>query len=271
MAKATSNKVGITARKLCRKYGVASSFVTKVLKEGVKCYKGQKGPKSSPELVSRLKKCCRTMVRNHCKPSSQTELVLRKDIPQNVPQLARLKICGLHLRRPCTVVVGRPKTRRSWREERESVRELDWDVVRTMMAKVKTRLRNAVHKFPLSLLNHGRTQDSRRVGSFCFQADQNGLGGSPSSCWGGGGPGDMLPRENFGKMESSPAILCILAVKTEVIVAWSAHKKYTEIKKKIKNFVRLRGPCGHAGGFFQPPEPPWVRAWKFHLNTPGAI
>ena len=53
MAKAASNKIGITARKLCRKYGVASSFVTKVLKkEGVKCHKGQKGPKSSPELVS---------------------------------------------------------------------------------------------------------------------------------------------------------------------------------------------------------------------------
>ena len=33
MAKAASNKVGITARKLCRKYGVASSFVTKVLKK----------------------------------------------------------------------------------------------------------------------------------------------------------------------------------------------------------------------------------------------
>ena len=115
MAKAASNKVGLTARKLCRKYGVASSFVTKVLKkEGVKCqYKGQKGPKSSPELVSRLKKCCRAMVRNHCKPSSQTELVLRKDIPQNVLQLARSKICGLHLRRPCTVVAGRPKTRSS--------------------------------------------------------------------------------------------------------------------------------------------------------------
>ena len=112
MAKAASNKVGITARKLCRKYGVASSFVTKVLKkEGVKCYKGQKGPKSSPELVSRPKKCCRATVKNHCKPSSQTELVLRKDIPQNVPQLARSKICGLHLRRPCTVVAGRPKTR----------------------------------------------------------------------------------------------------------------------------------------------------------------
>ena len=112
MAKAASNKVDITARKLCRKNGVASSFVTKVLKkEGVKCYKGQKGPKSSPELVSRPKECCRAMVRNHCKPSSQTELVLRKDIPQNVPQLARLKICGLHLRRPCTVVAGRPKTR----------------------------------------------------------------------------------------------------------------------------------------------------------------
>ena len=33
MAKAASNKVGITARKLCRTYGVASSFVTKVLKK----------------------------------------------------------------------------------------------------------------------------------------------------------------------------------------------------------------------------------------------
>ena len=54
MAMAASNKVGITARKLWRKNGVASSFVTKVLKkEVVKCYKGQKGPKSSPELVSR--------------------------------------------------------------------------------------------------------------------------------------------------------------------------------------------------------------------------
>ena len=114
MAKAASNKVGITARKLCRKYGSTSSFVTKVLKkEGVKCYKGQKGPKSCPELVSRPKKCCRAMVRNHCKPSSQTELVLRKDIPQNVPQLAQSKICGFHLRRPCTVVAGRPKTRSS--------------------------------------------------------------------------------------------------------------------------------------------------------------
>ena len=83
MAKAASNKVGITARKLCRKYGVASSFVTKVLKkEGVKCYRGQKGPKSSPELLSRPKKRCRAMVRNHCKPSSQTEQVLRKDIPR---------------------------------------------------------------------------------------------------------------------------------------------------------------------------------------------
>ena len=33
MAKAASNKVGITARKLCRKYGISSSFVTKVLKK----------------------------------------------------------------------------------------------------------------------------------------------------------------------------------------------------------------------------------------------
>ena len=118
----------------------------------MKCNKGQKDPKSSPELVSRPKKCCRAMFRKHCKPSSQTELVLRKDISQNVPQRARSKICGLHLRRPCTVVAGRPKTRSSRREERESGRELDWDVVRTMMAKVKTRLKNAVDKSPLSLL-----------------------------------------------------------------------------------------------------------------------
>ena len=112
MAKAASNKVGITARKICRKYGVASSFVTKILKkEGGEVLQGQKRPKSSPELVSRPKKCCRAMVRNHCKPSSQTELGLRiKDIPQNVPQLARSKICRLHLRRPRTVVAGRPKT-----------------------------------------------------------------------------------------------------------------------------------------------------------------
>ena len=114
MAKAAGKKVGITARKLCRKYGATSSFVTKVLKmEGVKCYKGQKGQKNSPELVSRPKKCFRAMVRNHCKLSSQTELVLRKDIPQNVSPLARSKICRLHLRRPCTVVAGRPKTRSS--------------------------------------------------------------------------------------------------------------------------------------------------------------
>ena len=126
MAMAASNKVGIlvTARKLCRNYGAASSFVTKVLKkEGVKFYKGQKGPKSSPELVSRPKKCCRAMVRNHCKPSSQTELVLRKDIPQNVPQLARSKVCELHLRRPCTVVAGRPKTRSPPEEKSAKVSE----------------------------------------------------------------------------------------------------------------------------------------------------
>ena len=43
--------------------------------------------------------------------------------------------------------------------------------------------------------------------------------------------------------------------KNRVIAAWSAHKKYTEIKKKI-NFVRLSGPCGHAGGFFRTPRTP---------------
>ena len=30
-----------------------------------------------------------------------------------------------------------------------------------------------------------------------------------------GGPGGMVPRKIFGKMEPNPAILCILAVKTE--------------------------------------------------------
>ena len=127
----------------------------------MKYYKGQIGPKSSPELVSRPKKCCRAMVRNHCKPSSQTELVLRKDIPQNVPQLAQSKICGLHLRRSCAVVAEGPKTRSSRREERESVRGLDWDVARTMMAKVKTRLRNAVDKSPLRpLIYHLNTPEA---------------------------------------------------------------------------------------------------------------
>ena len=52
---------------------------------------------------------CQAMVRNQCKPSSQTELVLRKDIPKIVPQLALSKICGLHLRWPCTVVARRQK------------------------------------------------------------------------------------------------------------------------------------------------------------------
>ena len=79
-------------------------------------------------------------------PHHKLSWVLKKDIPRMSRSWPRSKICGLHLRRPCTVVAGRPKTRSRWREERESVRELDWDVVRTMMAKVKTRLRNVVVK-----------------------------------------------------------------------------------------------------------------------------
>ena len=42
----------------------------------------------------------------------------------------------------------------------------------------------------------------------------------------------MLPRGNFGKMEPNPAILCILAVKTERL-QHGLLKKYTEFKKKF--------------------------------------
>ena len=70
---------------------------------------------------------------------------------------------------------------------------------------------------------------AERVGSFCFQADRTVLGWSPSSSRGVQG---HAPRENFGRMEPNPAILCTLAVKNRVIAAWSPHKKYTEIKKK---------------------------------------
>ena len=39
-------------------------------------------------------------------------------------------------------------------------------------------------------LFHGHTQESRRVGSFCFQADQNVLGRSPGAC----SPGKILEK-----------------------------------------------------------------------------
>ena len=96
------------------------------------------------------------------------------------------------------------------------------------------------------------------VGSFCFQAGPKCAWGSPSSSGGrggGGGSGGMLPRENFGKMEPNPAILCVLAVKTEWLQhARFAHKKCTEIIKKISfgwaDLVAARE------GSSRTPEPP---------------
>ena len=79
-AKAASNKIGITIGKLGRKYAGTSSYVTKVLKkEGVKCYKRQKASKSSSDLACQQKKCCRAMIRKHCRLSSQTELAIDDD------------------------------------------------------------------------------------------------------------------------------------------------------------------------------------------------
>ena len=155
MAKAASNKVGITARKLCRKYVSPLHLSPKYSRRrGWSATRVRKVRRAVPSLCVDRRSAAEQWSEITASPHHKTELVLRKDIPQNVPQLAWLKICGLHLRRLCTVVAasGRPKTRSSWREERDSVRELDWDVVRTMMAKVKTRLRNAVDKSPLSLL-----------------------------------------------------------------------------------------------------------------------
>ena len=77
---------------------------------------------------------------------------------------------------------------------------------------------------------HGRTQESRRVGSFCFQADQNVLGRSPSFSRGYGG---MLPQENFGKMEPNTAILCILAVKQSDCSMVRSQKVHRNYKNKI--------------------------------------
>ena len=76
---------------------------------------------------------------------------------------------------------------------------------------------------------HGRTQESRRVGSFCFQADQNVLGRSPSSSRGSGG---MLPRGKFWKNGAKSCNFMHSGSKNRVIAAWSAHKKCTEIRKK---------------------------------------
>ena len=105
---------------------------------------------------------------------------------------------------------------------------------------------------------HGRTQESRWVGSFCFQADQNVLGLCPSSSRGSGG---VLPRENFGKMEPNPAILCILAVKTE----WLQHGPLTKSTQKLKkNSFGWADLVAAREGSSEPPNPPppCVRAWS---------
>ena len=82
--------------------------------------------------------------------------------------------------------------------------------------------------------------------------------GGPKCAWakaqallGGGGSGGMLPPGKFWKNGAKSCNFMHSGSKNRVIAAWSAHKKYTEIKK-IK-FVRLSGPCGRTGGFFRTP------------------
>ena len=78
---------------------------------------------------------------------------------------------------------------------------------RLCSGKGKVQKRRKVRTFIMAV-----RKESRRVGSFFFQVDQNVLGRSPGFCRGSGG---MCPQENFGKIEPNPAILCILAVNTE--------------------------------------------------------
>ena len=88
---------------------------------------------------------------------------------------------------------------------------------------------------------HGRTQESRRVGSFCFQVDQNVLGRSPGSSRGVRG---HAPPGNFGKMEPNPAILCILAVKSEWLQHGPLTKSTQKLKKKFRSVERTLWPRG---------------------------
>ena len=104
MAKAASNKVGITARKLCRKYGVASSFVTKVLKkEGMKCYKGQKVRRAVPRLCLDQRSAAEQWSEITASPHHKLSWCWGRTSHRMSHRLARSKICGLHLTRPCTV------------------------------------------------------------------------------------------------------------------------------------------------------------------------
>ena len=74
----------------------------------------------------------------------------------------------------------------------------------------------------------------------------------------------MLPGKKFGKMEPNPAILRVLAVKTERLQNGSLTKMI--LKNNKENFGRLSGPfvAGWEGSS-EPPEPPWVRACVFPL------
>ena len=112
---------------------------------------------------------------------------------------------------------------------------------------------------------HGRTQGFRWEGSCCVQVDQNVLGQSQNPARGSGG---MLPRKNFGKMEPNPAILPVLAVKTERLQNGLLTKMILKtIKKKFWSVERTF--CGRAGGFFRTPWTPLGYGPGKHSLTPG--
>ena len=74
----------------------------------------------------------------------------------------------------------------------------------------------------------------------------------------------MLPQENFGKMEPNPAILCILAVKTEWLQHGPLTKSTQKLKKiKFRSVERTLWPRGRGL-----PNPPWVRAWPDKTPKP---
>ena len=89
-----------------------------------------------------------------------------------------------------------------------------------------------------------------------------------------GGSGDMLPWENFGKMEPNPAILCILAVKLEWLQHGPLTKSTQKLKKiKFRSVERTLWPRGRV--LLNPPNPPWVRAcvrvWNVRVTSSACI
>ena len=115
-----------------------------------------------------------------------------------------------------------------------------------------SKLFNYCHNWWFSAWPYARVQTG---GFFLFS-------GGPKMCLGEaeallGGPGGMFPRENFGKMEPNPAILCILAVKTE----WLQHGPLTRSTQKLKKIKfrsveRTLWPRGSLGVLPTSPPPP---------------